>query len=466
MEDPELFAFGPNWRESVTVESEFKTDIATSRSGREQRAAVRNEPRMEVTFTVGVRRDRLRAFQRLLARFQSHVVMMGDPTRKVDLEIAVTAPTQTITVVDEPRWLVVGAKLLLEYEDRREILTVQSINFQQITFTTPATQTWPAGTAIRPTLLGMLSASISAKNITDELAEQKITLSVLPGYEPVFLTDTGFMVHDGREVFPFIENWGEEVSTKFDWARDTVDFGYGRTDYFAPTSFGTMTRQSSYIGVTADQAQRMSDFFNRMKGQRGEFYWPTGISDLVPMASLVEGTNTMRIAGRETYDSFHGDTVYRCIAIRLFDGRMIYRTVTGMTLSGGNITIIQFDKPWLFGMTTREISCVSWMVAARFASDQFTGEWVTSEVMQTQMSIRSLEDLTVENPTVIYDGAADWVFENWGEAGINIMDRLDWIVNTLYPAIFFIPEAWVHRGEADVDRFDVIVNVRWPQVFD
>lgn len=460
-----MFDYRPNWRESVTVGLEYRTDIITSRSGKEQRRALRNEPRKTVEYTIGIHRDKLRAFERLMARWQTKAVTMGDPTRGTTTTATLMALENSVAVASVPRWLTAGTPVMLESGDRREILLVSDVAFGVVTFTSGALLNWPVGAMLRPTISGLLGTSISETNLTDELAEVRISLAVDPGSEPVYITDGGFMIHGGREVFPFAENWLEPVETQFSWNRDTVDFGYGRISSYTPTDFGTRIHRASFLNVSAEQAQEMSDFFDRMKGQQGEFYWPSSTNDLPPAAPLVEGGDTMRVAGRETFDAFNDDTVYRAVAVRLFDDRMIYRTVIDMYLDAGD-TIIQFSEPWISDVPVSEIVRVSWMTAARFASDQFTAEWTTSEVMQSQLAIQTLEDLPVENPLVGYDGAAQWLLEKWGALGFTLFERFDWMVNVLYPAIFFVPEAWVARGEADVDRFDVLINVRYPAAVD
>lgn len=461
----QMWNFRPNWGNSVTVSLEHRTDIFTSRSGKEQRRALRNEPRKRIEYTIGVYRDKMRAFERLMARWQTKPITMGDPTRHTLTTAQLEALSTRVSVAEVPRWLAVGSLVMLESGDHRELLLVAGIDlFGEITFTSPTQRTWPIGTSIRPAVSGLLDTSINESNLTDELAEVTISLAVDPGSEPVFVTDAGLMIHNGREVLPFAANWSESVETTFAWDRDTVDFGYGRISSFTPTGFGRKVRRSTFLNVSADQAQNMSDFYERMKGQRGEFYWPSGTNDLVPADTLVIGGDTMRVRGRETYDAFNDDTVYKAVAIRLNDDRMIYRSIIDMFLSSGD-TIIQFSEPWLSTMQVRDIVRVSWMTAARFASDQFTSEWVTSEVTQTQLATQTLEDLVVEEPVFAYDGAAQWVLENWGVPGVDLVDRFDWMVNVLYPAIFFIPEAWVRRGEADVDRFDRLVNVRYPAIF-
>lgn len=57
----------PNWRGSYAVTYQFATDILITRSGREQRRALRDAPRQQIKFTVTAAQDRFRALMRTLA---------------------------------------------------------------------------------------------------------------------------------------------------------------------------------------------------------------------------------------------------------------------------------------------------------------------------------------------------------------------------------------------------------------
>src|SRR6218665_3234173 len=81
MTAPALFPFNPNWRESCKVSYEFKTDIATSRSNREQRRALRTTPRKKISFKVTL--AHVAPLDRFMARYQNQEVALADMSRHV-----------------------------------------------------------------------------------------------------------------------------------------------------------------------------------------------------------------------------------------------------------------------------------------------------------------------------------------------------------------------------------------------
>ena len=528
-----LFEFRPNWANSVSVRLEYRTDISTSRSGKEQRRALRGEARKTIEFTIAVHRDRLLAFQRLMAKWQSRPVSMGDPTRQVLTTTAMDVGYMGVTVASIPKWLVAGAAVLLESGDTREVVLVDQVDGNDVTFTSGAVNTWAVGASVRPIVSGLLSTELSETYLSDELAEIAISLAVDPGseanwlggqVETLLMADTaipasnssldglsggvtfslnpgealrikkvagltydawaftpydgypGFtgdwradfslrsaegvitdywgtssvvygseddayvhmlaqppvtvsgsssytifprdaatddnreglsvqvykvaspglehVAHNDREVFPFEPDWSQSIESTLSWDRESIDFGFGRTQNYSPLDFGTVVRKAAFLNVSVEQAEAMQDFFHRAKGQRGEFYWSTGLNDLPLAAGLTFNVNTMRVAGRETFDTFNDDTVYKAVAVRLWNGQTLYRSITDMYLDAGD-TMVRFTETWPANYLLSEIEKVSWLTVARFASDQFTAEWLTSDVMQTQLAIQTLENLPV-----------------------------------------------------------------------
>lgn len=458
--DYQLWPFFPNWREAVSVELSHRTDIITSRSGREQRRSLRSAPRKSLSYTLTVNEKRFRAFNRAMAKWQNRPVVMGDPTRSVG--VTMVAGQSSTTVYPVPAWLAEGVNVVL---GDQQMLAVESIGpLGEIAFRTPAEVD---GDTLRPALTGQLAASLSGEQPSDGVMEVSVQFDVTPGSEAANDGAPEMDVLNGREVFSRRFNWANGQDVTYSWPTETLDFGFGRTAITRPVQFGTATRKATFVQQGADDMVALEQFYQRQKGQRGEFYMPTGNDDLPLGRAVAAGTNTVVIGGRETFDAYEGDTVHRAIGVYLRDGRRIYRGIVDMYLDAGD-TVLVCDRSFLVGFAAVDVSRVSWLTVSRLASDQFTQEWLTSTVAQTQLAVATLEALPAENPIPDYDGAAQWVIENWGyEAGLRVFGELDYLVNIAYPAVWFIPEAWTawNSTQRGLAGLDYVVNVRMPEVF-
>ena len=353
----------PNWKTPVQVTVSYRTDIVTSRSGKEQRRALRASPRRSLSFGVTVAGDDRREFVTLLTRQQAAPLTIADPTRDV-------------------------------------------------------------------MLAGRLGASITASHPVSRAAEIAVTFDVDPGSEPAPSSDAGLQIHAGREVFVLRPNWSSPVEEAFEWPVETLDYGSGRVRTSTPITEGWFTQQAAFVGATPEETAEIEAFFSRMKGRRGEFYMPTGTDDIGLLATTAAGSRVLTTTATARDQG--------AIAIKMSDGRLLFRTVVSVT-SSGVMTVV---APFLSDLRPADVDYVSWMPIFRFASDDVTFEWQTASVAQVQLSMRSLPEAPPERPLPAYDGAAQWVLENWGADILPWFSRFDYAVNVLYPKVFINPIVW------------------------
>ena len=454
-----LWPFRPNWKDEVDITLSFRTDIFTTRSGKEQRRAMMVSPRKTLEFTTLAHRGGLQAFNRAMAKWQNQPILMPDPTRQTKVA-AVAGNTYTVTTI--PEWLAEGDTVALELADEVTVATVNTIGADgDVTFVTPPPF---IPTVFRPVLRGLLSQTLSSAYRSDNTAEVSVSFSVDPGSEPIIDLGPDWHIHNGREVLQRRFNWADQIKVDHQWSVDQVDFGIGRIVTGRPIDFGTTVRRANFVCQGSDDIAALEGFFHRVRGQQGEFYVPSGSDDLPLAQPIAAGTQNFVVIGTETYNAYNEDTVHKAVAIILRSGQTVYRSVLGMFIEDGN-TVLQCDNDFVSDIPVENVLRISWMTVNRLASDQFTQAFTTDGVAQTQLAMQSLQALPVEDPTFIYDGAAQWVFENWGEEGIEVMDRLQYVVNIAYPAIFYYAIPWCNWESTDYSRsgLDRIVNTLYPQ---
>ena len=439
-----LWPFAPNWRQPYTVTYEFRTDIFTSRSGREQRRALRSTPRKQVKFTVSRTESDARAFSRFLTTSQGPRVTLADLTRFALCKTA-TAAGATSLVVDEPNqtWLTGGTTVILASPGSfgvYERVTVLAVNTTTgvVTFFSPLGRAWDAYTKLHPPLDGKLDDSISVKNYGSITVESDISFSVDPGSAGA-RDDPGLPddVFNNREVFSVTPNFAQAISGSFTRTADVVDFSRGRIATYLPVAFSTRTKQYQILSLSRAQRAALLSLFLRMKGQRGEFYMPSFEDDFSAIGSAAPLSLTATFAGTDLDAVFKADGVHRAVQIQTAAGQRFYRRIVGSNTSGSSTTLTT-DVGW---PTTIDSSVtINWLLVHRFAVDQLSMDCPTDDAAQTQFSVKTLEDLAVSAPDGVneqLDGAAQWIVDNWGQAffGSNLYDPIDRLINVRYPAI-------------------------------
>lgn len=194
-----------------------------------------------------------------------------------------------------------------------------------------------------------------------------------------------------------------------------------------PVDFGSTSQRVTTLQV-GSQVDRLTQFIERQKGQRGEFWMPTGTEDMTIATTAANGASSFVVAGREVFDNFNSSEVYSGVAIYMRDRRIVYRKINTMILLSGN-TQIAVTQPFTLTINPADVLRVSWLRPARCSSDDATIEYLTDSTTQWQVSTVSV---TYSADTMNYadpDGAAIWVMDNWGEDAEDIMGEMDYMVN-------------------------------------
>lgn len=462
-----VWPFSPNWRSPVEVTQEFRTDITTSRRGQEQRRSLRSTPRKTVKYSLMVARDDLRAFGRTVAREQNASVALPDPVRKTYITDLWSAhPKRADVPLPLPPWLAAGQTVIVDSGDQRSEMVVDTVSPLGEVYFTENVSEWFLHATIRLGLVGLLDGALRSVMPTSAVTEVSVTFSVDPGTEVVVGNDEVYDILAGREVFTRRFNWANGLDLTHQWDTEQVDFGHGRRQTYRPIDFSTTLRKATFVQQGPQDVYALESFFWRNRGQRGEFYVPSGLNDLPLAAVTLEGSANLTVIGTETYDTFHNNSVYRAISIHMDDGRRIYRRVVGMFVSGSD-TVLQCDRSFLTDIDPERVIRVSWLLVYRLASDQFTQQWLTDGVAQTSLAMQSMEDLPAEDAIPDLDGAGQWLLEGLGEAWFTVFDEFHYAVNIAYPAVHYWELGWCNWHSTDESRrtLNWVVNRRYPAIF-
>ncbi|AOR76567.1 hypothetical protein [Novosphingobium resinovorum] len=446
-----LWPYQPNWDDGVDVQVEYRTDIFTARSGREQRRALRSAPRRQITYSVALDGETRQRFVRDIRTWQGRPMLLPDPLRSARISAFVPADSDVFTLPAIPHWLGVGTELLIAGSLRRTVTAVDA-DLAAVTVDDHFADVLAVGTRVQPLLRGILGGSISAAHPVSRVATARLVFAVEPGTEPAPAEGgPGVYIHEGREVFAKRPNWVDGVGEAFEWPVEQVDYGHGRVSTFQPIEMGWLTQTATYLNVGPTEQTEMESFYHRMRGRRGEFLMPTWTDDITVVGDAAEGSPTLLVTGLDD-----GET--GAIMIRLRSGRVLTRQVTAT--AGGQITV---NRTWLEAFTAADVAMVCRLEVARFSSDALTFEWPTTVAAQVKIGFRTLEPLPAENPVEPLDDLSQYLLEtSWGDY-LDPLDDLDWAVNVRYPAIQFEALPWNMVHEDVLDSFDYFINFTIPE---
>lgn len=389
-----LWPFLPNWREPYVVTYEFKSDVFTSRSGRESRRALRQEARKAIEFLVTARADALRAFNRLMATWQTRLIIVPEATRYAASVSPMAAEGDVMIFESVPAWVRPGLNVVLVYGDAVELRIVDSVDGVEVTFQTVSGTAWPTGTRMHPGLRAYAANDLQATRQTNAVAEMKVRFDVNPGSEDAVDPGNPSDTFNERELFLLRPNWSGGVDITHNLPVEDVDYGIGLVAKFYPVAYASRLFRATFVQRNEADVDSIRQFFWRMRGQVGEFYMPTWEDDLPLKVQSDAGTNIMRVAGTDVARAYAEDPVHKAIMVALNDGTRIFKTITDIRIVedvDGTDTLIEIEDTWASNIDPADVLMICWVYVCRLASDAVTVQWLTDKVAQTQLSIVTLE---------------------------------------------------------------------------
>lgn len=387
----------PNWRRAYQIDYQFKTDIFTSRSGKEQRRALRTTPRKKLSFEATPTFGQFRAFNELMASWHNNTIILPEVPRQAVSAVAHNAGDAIMQLTEAaPDWIVEEATVVLAYRGQYETRRIDSVAGSQIVFTGVTGLSWPVGTKVHPGVSGRLAASIRSRRETNSVAVVGVEMDVTPASEPVIALPAAPATFNGRELFTMKPNWAETPEVTYESMREEIDYTRGRIAIFTPVDFGTRTLRATFTGRDYQDMNLIREHFERMRGQRGEFYMSTGEADIIPGPLTPAGSNTIRIYGTQFAAEYEDSTVFKAVAVTYRDGtvqRNVVEDIYPVDDADGQDSVIQVADGWSQDISPDNVRLASWLLVWRHATDTLTIEWLTNTVGQCQLTVQTLEDL-------------------------------------------------------------------------
>lgn len=389
LSNAQIWRFPPDLARGFELRRSFRTDIFTSRNGKEQRRATRDRPRFSTRFDCPMWRDGDLAEARLrIAAAQNAPTAIPDYTRRASLASGVSAGSDQLDLGSMPDWIAEGSYLILCNAGDFALVQVESIYLDVANLTAPLADAWATGTTIRRALVGLLNGSLRARSLRRGAQTISIELEVYPSLIPDEDEGASADSLDGDDIFDEQPDFAGSPGSTYQFPVEQIDFGIGRTAQFRPIEFGQELVETLHSGLSVDEMQRIERAFLRSKGSRAALWRPTGEKDVIP-ASGASGTQIT--ATGPLLASLRGSIDYSeeplGLAICLKDGSKFYRRVTNIAAVGGN-SRITISASVSFSLD--EVARISFMNLVRFAGDDLIIEYGGPNAISTRLRFQGI----------------------------------------------------------------------------
>ena len=390
---------GPNWRDPMIEEVEFKTEIvARSRSGREQRRALRQEPRRSLGYTLSTWANSRRGVEGLLTRWRRRAILTPMWPWRTSTTATAFAATDTLAVDPLPTWAVSGMNIAITHPflSQQVNAVIDSAGAGMITIQGTFAVEIPQGATVTQMVVGRIRDGQRVDRVTADVAEVPFVYDVLPGVDPAYAPPAAATFHDGYEVFLTGPNWSEGIEERWDLPVELIDAGWGQQAFYEYQDFAQYVSRMVYLGLRYGTVQALFDLFHRMKGQRGEFWMPTHGRDIEPGYQMDESATTIRIVGTDFATDWAEQTTNTALIVWLTDGTWLIRNVVDISTTEdafGTDSVVTVDVMWPYDIPLSDIRKISWLMRMRFATDTLRIEWLNDGKANVQFSVLTLETL-------------------------------------------------------------------------
>lgn len=397
-----VFPSVPNWKDKVRISYEYKTDIITSGEGTEQRRAVRYYPRRSVEFSAIFTGESKLHLDWFMVRGLADKAAVIEPSKYVTTRGVLEPKQRQISYtpqfdpfpneIDPPYWMRTGIPVMLVDGLKMEVRTLSGYSRSDVQFAEESTLSFSPGTRIYPALLGHIRPEPLGSRITNETGTLAVRFDVDPGSETFAPTAAGELL-DGREIFMKRANWSNGVDATYVYQREDEDYGFGAISHFKPYDFASRIIKGSYVGKNHREVKEVVDFFMRMRGRQKDFFLPSWEND-IPFYAISGNGFAILVEGRMFGHTYKDSTVFRRIMLRMTDGSYRHHMVDFIeVLDDTDFSVLWVrERLPVEELTPQSLIGISWVFAARFASDLLDIDWLTDSVAQFGISFQLLEN--------------------------------------------------------------------------
>lgn len=352
----------------------FLTDIITSLDGKEQRIALRENPRQlfDVEYVLD-ENDRQR-MQAVLMDWMDN--LFGFPLfhEQVELTAAHTAggTTYAITQGDQVDFRVGGLAAVMSSADVFDVIRISAVTPTQITASDPSTNSYAIGAKVLPLRLARIVEVIPTEREVNNIETFRVRFEVSDNDTGVFAGSiSGWSTYLGKVLLDDGNVVRGTMPGQLAHRIYRVDNSTGQVGQVSIWPKNKRSQEKGFVARSRAEILKLKKLLLAHNGRQKSFYIPTFIEDLDIVANLTLGSATMDIANIE-YTRFIGSREPKAtFRITFTDGTSLVRIVQSSTKISATVERLTLDTTWPANRTVAEISRVQFYELARFDSDEF-----------------------------------------------------------------------------------------------
>lgn len=380
----------PDWGAPVIERLMWLTDVQTARDGTEECRALRGRPRRTLEFQVQLFGEQAAQFDAAMWQHQMSEWLLPFWPDVGLLTVAVVPGAVGISVDTTDRGYQHGTDkwaLIVGANGRHEPMEVSLFTAQALYTLTPLTEAWPVGTRVFPGHRAHLSAAQEVQRETAGFVQLQVQFDLV---EPVTIPPGSMTMYQGAPVLDREPDRERPIPATYTRISARVDFEVGGFELIDHAKRPFIGRTQTHCFFSRADAAAFRQMLGELAGRLTPFWSPTWQADIEVIAPTSAGSSLLHIRRIDYQANYAGMLGRKHIMLKLRDGTVIYTEILSATISGSSTENLLVSHTFAADITPDQVIKCCWLERVRLASDVVEFEWLTAEVSQVQLSLKTI----------------------------------------------------------------------------
>lgn len=393
--------FPIDWGMQPELRHSYLTETIESWNGAEQRISHRDEPRLSAAYQYGLTDADQYLFSNLIGNFSGQYLVPIWPMQSELAEPVLRFDSKAV-VIDLNAWVVPGCRVMLSDGDAWEICLVASIAGQEVVFSDLVKKNYRSGARLIPVSQAWIGEDVSsvAHGMDVEITGVSFDFDEVELLRPSPVDD--FTMFNNRRVLDIRPDRSKDCTIQYKRLRETLDPAIGRRYIYDRVQGAVKYLQYSWRFFDQQSRKRFDDFAELERGAQGEFYIESPLLAM-QLAKDVEATTLEITIAQANYKNFlKSHTFAPAIALKLYNGTVIYRNVENAIQGQDNTEVITLQEP-ANNIRIEDVEYIAPLFLGRFESDEFAHTFDTTADSSTTKIIKQLlyEDPSIDRTITV-----------------------------------------------------------------
>jgi hypothetical protein len=374
---------------------EWLTDVIETTNGKEQRIALRKNPRQAFTVRYRLSDTDLQNFQTILFDWQSALfaVPLWHESQEQTADVSAAGTQLQVQDTASVDLRVGGLVAIIQDSQIYDVATISSMTSTQINLASPLVNSYSAGTQVMPVRIAFISNLVTGTRFRNNLIEYTVAFDVFDNDTGVLSEDTsGFSSYSGKVLFDDCNVANERTPEQHLKRVVRIDNGTGNINQYSFWDRNKKTSQKGFVAHNRAEIMSLRKALLAIRGKQKSFWLPTFHDDLEVTQDLVSGGSTVDI-NRIDYTRFvNARESKKTIRITFTDGTSLEREIASSATLSGTEERLTLSSTWPANRTVDEITRVQFYELMRFDTDVITLTYDRGGFARTQLPVRVVFD--------------------------------------------------------------------------